>query len=329
MGEEISKDKLVSMYQKMCMIRSFEDKLYYLFLNDPTIPGTMHQYNGQEAIAVGVCENLKKDDYITSTHRGHGHCIAKGASIDKMMAEMYGKSTGCCKGMGGSMHLADFSVGILGATGIVGAGLPIACGAALSSKLRGSNQVTVCFFGDGAANEGSFHESLNIAAVWKLPVVFVCENNLYGFSTPINKVIAIGNISARASGYGMYGETTDGNDVLAVYRSAKEAIDHARDGRGPTLLEYKTYRHRGHSRFESAFYRPKEELEEWMEKDPIKGFRNYLLERNILTENELVSIEDDITKIMDKAVEFAKDSPLPPPDEALKYVFSTVLSKTV
>jgi pyruvate dehydrogenase E1 component alpha subunit len=322
MEEEISKDKLVSIFRKMCMIRSFEDKLYYLFLNDPTIPGTMHQYNGQEAVAVGVCENLEKEDYITSTHRGHGHCIAKGVSIDKMMAEMYGKSTGCCKGMGGSMHLADFSVGILGATGIVGAGLPIACGAALSSKLRGSNQVTVCFFGDGAANEGSFHESLNLAAIWKLPVVFVCENNLYGFSTPLHKVMAIENISDRASGYGMHGETVDGNNVLAVYRSAREAVRRARDGKCPALIEYKTYRHRGHSRFESAFYRPKEEVEEWMKRDPIKRFKDFLLEKNILTEDELTLIENDVTRIIDRSVEFAKNSPSPLPDEPLKYVFS-------
>ena len=282
----------------------------------------MHQYNGQEAVAVGVCENLRPTDYITSTHRGHGHYIAKGGNLNAMMAEMFGKATGCCKGMGGSMHLMDFRAGILGATGIVGAGIPIAVGAALSAKLRGTDQVVACFFGDGAANTGAFHEALNLASVWELPVVFVCENNFYGFSTHVEATMKIREIALRASAYGMPGKSVEGNDIIAVCSEAKEAVERSRMGKGPTLLECKTYRFKGHSRFEPAKYRPREELEEWLKRDPIPITRKFLLEKGIAKEDELAFIEQDAARLVDEAVAFARSSPEPEPDIAVRLTFS-------
>ncbi|MFH0797587.1 MAG: thiamine pyrophosphate-dependent dehydrogenase E1 component subunit alpha [Candidatus Omnitrophota bacterium] len=315
------KEKLVWMYRKMYEIRCFEEKLYYLFLTE-NLPGTMHQYIGEEAVAVGVCANLEKDDYITSTHRGHGHCIAKGASLDRMMAEMFGKKTGYCKGMGGSMHLADFSVGILGATGIVGAGIPIATGAGLSAKIRGTNQVTACFFGDGAVNRGAFHEGVNMAAAWNLPVIFVCENNLYGFSTPVKETMLLEDIAERAKAYGIPGMIADGMDVLAVYNSTRTAAARARKGEGPTLIECKTYRYKGHSRFEPAHYRLEEEVKEWQSKDPIPGFRAKLIGMEILSEEQVKSMEEQVEADMEEAVKFAKNSPDPSPDASLKYIYA-------
>ncbi|MDH5441859.1 MAG: thiamine pyrophosphate-dependent dehydrogenase E1 component subunit alpha, partial [Candidatus Bathyarchaeota archaeon] len=247
----------------MLEIRRFEEKVWDLFGRN-LIPGTLHLYIGEEATAVGVCVNLRVDDYITSTHRGHGHCIAKEARLEPMMAELLGKKTGYCKGKGGSMHVADASVGILGATAVVGSGIPIAVGAGLSCKMRKTDQVVACFFGDGASNNGTFHESLNMAAIWKLPIVFVCENNLYAMGTRISNVTAIDNIAQRAIAYGMPGVTVDGNDAVAVFQAARGAVERARKGEGPTLLECQTYRHKGHSRFDPATYRPQEEVEEWM-----------------------------------------------------------------
>ena len=318
---KIPKEKKLHMLRQMYKIRAFEEKLYYLFLYD-NVPGTMHQYNGQEAVAVGFCENLEKKDYITSTHRGHGHCIAKGVDLKPMMAEMFAKSTGLCKGMGGSMHVADFNIGILGATGIVGAGIPIATGAALSSKMRKSGQVTVCFFGDGAVNEGSFHESLNMAGAWKLPVVYVIENNLYGFSTHIDRVTPIKDLSKRADAYGMPGYSIDGNDIFAVYESAGKAVERARTGAGPTLVECKTYRFKGHSRFEPASYRTKEELEEWLKKDPIEKLKKYLVKEEKVSAKEIEKMQAEVDAELDAAVEFAKSSPDPKPDDALKYIYA-------
>ena len=237
----------------------------------------MHQYNGEEAVAVGVCAHLSSADYITSTHRGHGHCIAKGADIRAVMAEMFAKATGCCHGMGGSMHIADFSVGMLGANGIVAAGIPIAVGAALSCQVQAKGRVSVAFFGDGATNEGAFHEAVNLAAVWRLPVVFVCENNVYGFSTHYRRTMLLENIADRAAAYGIPGAVVDGMDLRAVHAAAGEAVRRARDGDGPTLLECKTYRYMGHSRFEPSSYRTKEELAEWKKRDPIALFRSVLL----------------------------------------------------
>jgi len=315
------RERLVEMYRKMLRIRLFEDELFYLFLKG-TMPGTMHQYQGEEAVAVGVSENLRKEDYVFSTHRGHGHCIAKGASLDKAMAELYGKETGLCKGFGGSMHLVDVSVGFLGSTGIVGAGIPMATGAGLSIKLRKTDQVAVCFFGDGATNTGAFHEGINLAAIWELPVLFVCENNLYAVSTHVSRAMRIKDIASRASSYGIPGSVVDGNDVLEVYKASCEAIQRARAGKGPSLLECKTYRHKGHARFEPSRYRPKEEVEEWLKKDPIPRFKEKLVETNALTIEEAEKIESEVSSAVEKAIRFAEASPLPNPDDVLKYVYA-------
>jgi pyruvate dehydrogenase E1 component alpha subunit len=315
------KEKLIEMYQQMLKIRHFEEKVYELY-GQNLVPGTIHLYVGQEAVAVGVCANLRKEDYITSTHRGHGHCIAKGADLRKIMAEILGKKTGYCKGKGGSMHIADFSIGMLGATAVVGAGIPIAVGAGLSIKLRGTDQVVACFFGEGASNQGTFHEGINMAAIWSLPVVFVCENNLYAMGTRQSIVMKIENVADRAAAYGILGVTVDGNDVLAVYEAARKAVDRARRGEGPTLIECKTYRHKGHSRFDPATYRPKEEVEEWLKRDPIPRLRAKLLEMGLLTEQEAKNLEQEIISAVEEAVKFAMESPYPAPEEALENVYA-------
>jgi pyruvate dehydrogenase E1 component alpha subunit len=309
------------MYRKMLEIRFFEEKVFELYAQN-LVPGTIHLYAGEEAVAVGVCSNLRKDDYITSTHRGHGHCIAKGADLKKTMAEILGKETGYCKGKGGSMHIADFSIGMLGATAVVGAGIPIAVGAGLSAKLRNTDQVVACFFGEGASNQGTFHEAINLATVWKLPVIFVCENNLYAMGTRQSKVMAIKNIADRAPAYGVPGVVVDGNDVLAVYGAVQEAVVRARKGEGPTLIECKTYRSRGHSRVDAARYRPREEVDEWLAKDPIKRFREKLLEAKTFTEKAIEQIEAETAARIEEAVKFAVDSPYPEPEEALQDVYA-------
>jgi len=314
------KTKLIGMYRKMLEIREFEEKVFDLY-GQNLVPGTIHLYAGQEAVAIGVCANLRRDDYITSTHRGHGHCIAKGGRLDKTMAEILGKKTGYCKGKGGSMHIADFSIGMLGATAVVGAGIPIAAGAGLSIKLRGTNQVVACFFGEGASNQGTFHEGINIASVWKLPVIFVCENNLYAMGTRQSIVMAIENIADRAVAYGIPSVVVDGNDVLAVYEAAHKAVERARKGEGPTLIECKTYRHKGHSRADPATYRPKEEAQEWLRKDPITCFKTKLLEMKVLTEEEAEQIKQEAIKGVEDAVKFAMESPFPAPEEALEDVY--------
>jgi pyruvate dehydrogenase E1 component alpha subunit len=321
LSTDLSKDKLAEMLRKMLEIRFFEEKVFELY-GQNLVPGTIHLYAGEEAVAVGVCSTLKKEDYITSTHRGHGHCIAKGADLKRTMAEILGKKTGYCKGKGGSMHIADFSVGMLGATAVVGAGLPIAVGASLSAKLRGTDQVTVCFFGEGASNQGTFHESINMASAWKLPVVFVCENNLYAMGTRQTRVMAIENVADRAIGYGIPGIIVDGNDVLAVYAAAKKAVERARKSEGPTLIECKTYRHKGHSRVDPAKYRPKEEVEEWLRKDPIRRFKQTLLQENVLPEKEIRDIERQVMHEIEQAVKFAVESPYPMPEEALDGVYA-------
>lgn len=316
----MGKDGLLRMYRGMYIIRHFEETLYYLFLNR-SMPGTMHQYTGQEAIAIGFCESLKAEDYITSTHRGHGHCLAKGANLNEVMAEMFSKKTGCCRGMGGSMHLADFEVGILGANGIVGGGIPIAVGAALSIDNKGSDQVVVCFFGEGASNTGSFHEGINMAAIWKLPVIFVCENNLYAVSDHVRDTMKVEHVADRASAYGIPGETIDGNDVLVVYEHARRAIARARQGNGPMMIECMTYRHRGHSRFEPAHYRPKEEVSAWLARDPLKVFREHTVVENDITEKELQAIEEEVKKQMEAAVAYAEQSPEIDPGEIIPMVY--------
>jgi len=319
--EAATEVRLAQIYRKMIEVRAFEEKVFDLYAQN-LVPGTIHLYAGEEAVAVGVCSVLRKDDYITSTHRGHGHCIAKGADLKKTMAEILGKKAGYCKGKGGSMHIADFTIGMLGATAVVGAGLPIAAGAGVSAKLRKSGQVVVCFFGEGASNQGTFHESLNIASTWKLPVVFVCENNLYAMGTRQSRVMNVENIADRGVGYGIQGIVVDGNDVLAVYEAAAEAVERARRNQGPTLIECKTYRHKGHSRVDPAKYRPKEEVQEWLAKDPTKRFREHLLRNNLFTEEELQKIEKEVAAEIEEAVKFATESPFPDPEEALEDVYA-------
>jgi len=321
----MDKKAALALHRSMLLIRRFEEKLFFLFSTRP-MPGSMHQYDGEEAVAVGVCAHLGREDYITSTHRGHGHCIAKGADLKAVMAEMFAKVTGCCRGMGGSMHIADFGVGMLGANGIVAAGIPIAVGAAWSCQYRhapGSVQsVSVAFFGDGAANEGAFHEALNLASVWRLPVVFVCENNVYGFSTHYRRTMVPENVADRAGAYGMPGAVVDGMDLRAVYDAAGRAVEHARRGEGPTLLECKTYRFRGHSRFEPAKYRPAEEVEAWKQRDPIEGWKRVLLSEYQASPAELEALEAGVVEEIEAAVSFAESSPDPAPDDYRKYIFA-------
>ncbi len=305
----------VEMYRKMLEIRRFEEKVYDLFAQN-LIPGTMHLYIGEEAVAVGVCAALDDHDFITSTHRGHGHCIAKGASLKKMMAELFGKRTGYCKGKGGSMHITDKSIGMLGANAVVGGAIPIAVGAGLSCRLKYPGRVVACFFGDGASNQGTFHEGINMAAVWDLPVIFVCENNIYAMGTRQSMVMKIENISKRAAGYGIPGVTVDGNDVTAVHEAAKEAVSRARRGEGPTLIECKTYRHKGHSRFDPAKYRPEDEVKEWLSRDPLIFFKEKLLKKGV-PEESFQKISDQVEREIEEAVNFALESPLPSPEEAL------------
>ncbi len=314
---EIPRETLVLMLELMLKIRHFELRVKDLFAAGE-IPGFVHLYLGQEAVAAGVCATLNKDDYITSTHRGHGHIIAKGADVKYMMAELYGKATGYNKGKGGSQHIAWPGLGILGANGIVSGGIPIATGAAMSAKLRKSGQVAVAFFGDGASNEGAFHESLNLAAVFDLPVVYVCENNLYGVGTRQTRVRKVENVADRAAAYGMPGQTVDGNDVLAVYRAAREAVDRARAGAGPTLIECQTYRWRTHFEGEPDTYRPPEEVEAWMRREPIAPYRQYLIEQGILSTREAEEIEQHVIVQVNDAVEFARNSPFPAPETALE-----------
>ena len=321
MDPNLTNEKLIEMYRKMLQIRYFEEKVFELY-GQNVVPGTIHLYAGEEAVAVGVCSTLRKDDYITSTHRGHGHCIAKGAQLKRIMAEILGKKTGYCKGKGGSMHIADFNVGMLGATAVVGAGLPIAVGAGLSAKLRKTDQVVACFFGEGASNQGTFHESVNMASAWKLPVIFVCENNLYAMGTRQSRIMNIEKVADRAVAYGIPGTSADGNDVFAVYEVSKEAVDRARDGLGPTLIECKTYRHKGHSRVDPAKYRPKQEVEEWLAKDPIKRAKEMLLQTNTLKAIEIQEIEKDVVAEIEEAVKFAMESPFPAPEEALEDVYA-------
>lgn len=321
MMTELKNSQLLELFEIMYKIRQFELTSYDL-LGQNMIPGTLHTYAGEEAVATGVCYNLKLDDYVSSTHRGHGHCIAKGADINKMMAELFGRKTGYCKGKGGSMHIADFEVGMLGSNGIVGGGIPLAVGAGLTCKLKYPGRVSVAFFGDGASNQGTFHESINLAAAWELPVIFVCENNLYAMGTDIRKVTANPNIADRAIGYGIEGITADGMDVLDVYEKSKKAIERAREGKGPTLIECKTYRIKGHSRYDPALYRPKDEVEKWLEKDAIKTFKNEILinSRNI-SEETIKQIESSVETEIEHAVDFAKESPWPETKDALTDVY--------
>ena len=298
-------------YETMVKIRNFELTVEKYFF-EGEIPGFVHLYIGEEAIATGVMANLRKSDYIQSTHRGHGHTIAKGADLKHMMAELFGKSTGCCKGKGGSMHIADFSVGMLGANGIVGGGFTMATGAALAQKMQKTDGVSVAFFGDGASNRGTFHEAANMAAVWKLPVIFLCENNQWASTTPYLTTTSVADIADRAQGYGMPGVIVDGNDVFAVYEAAKDLIDRARRGEGPCILECKTYRIKGHFVGDPEMYRTKKEVQQVLEEtDPIPRFEKKVLDAGVMTREELDSIAARVNKELTEALEYARTSPEP------------------
>ncbi len=307
----------LELYRQMLLIRRFEERCNHLFLQGK-IPSTLHLYIGQEAVAVGVCAALRPDDYLTSTHRPHGHALAKGVSPGAIMAELYARVTGCCKGKGGSMHVGDMAVGMPPAIAIVGGGQPVAVGMGLSAKMRRSGQVVASFFGDGGANEGAVHEAMNMAAVWRLPVLFICENNLYGASTPIGQVAVLTDIADRAAAYGMPGVVVDGNDVVAVREVTRQAVERARRGSGPTLIECKTYRLCGHSRSDACNYRSRDEEAEWRERDPLAVLARRL---EAPERAELERIEAEVTAVIDAAVAFAEESPYPAPEDTLRHVF--------
>lgn len=317
----LSRDEKLNLYRLMWRIRHFEEMIKVLYKKN-MIRGSTHVYIGEEVIAVGSCAVLRKDDYITSTHRGHGHCIAKGGDIFKMMAELLGKATGYCKGKGGSMHIADVELGILGANGIVGGGIPLATGAGLSISYLNEDRVCVCFFGDAASHQGSFHESVNMAAVWRLPVIYLCENNFYGVSTHISEATAVDRLSKRAEGYGIPGVTIDGNDVEAVYNAVSEACRRARKGEGPTLIEAITYRWEGHFVGDPCLYREKEEVDKWKEQDPIKRYGEKLLSAGICDARLLKKIEEEEAEAIKTAVDFAVNSPEPDHSELKKDLFA-------
>lgn len=317
-----AREKLLEMYTLMEKARQFETKASELFM-DGEIPGFLHLSIGQEACAVGVCAALRMDDYITSTHRGHSHVIAKGAELKRMMAELYAKEAGYCRGKSGSMHIMDRGLGILGANGITGGGIPIATGAALSAQIRGTDQVAVSFFGDGSSNEGSFHESMNMAAMWKLPIIFTCENNQFAESTPQSYHQAIPDVANRAIGYGMANDIVDGNDVVAVFTSASKAVARARAGEGPTLLELKTYRVMGHYVGDPSVYRSKEDVAVWRkDRDPIKLYRAKLVGSGDATEKELDEIRDAVAAELQAAIEFSRAAPLPDIKSALEDIYA-------
>jgi len=316
---KVSEEQFLNLYRKLSMIRRFEEKVDELF-RQSRIKGAIHVSVGEEAVAVGVAEALKEKDLVMATHRGHGHCIAKGGDISRMMAELFGRSTGYCRGKGGSMHIIDVKKGMLGAVGIVGAGLPIATGVGVAIKMQKTRQVCVCLFGDGASNGGMFHEALNVAALWKLPIVFVCENNLYGLSVSMKKSSAVKDIAVRAKAYDIPGAVVDGMDVLDIWKVTEKAVRRARDGRGPSLLECKTYRFLGHSRGDPPYgpYRTQEELETWKKRDPL----SLLIKQGGLTSNEVERIDKEVSEVVEKAVRFAEESPEPDVDVALEDIYA-------
>ena len=321
MNKKEQKELAKQFYTVMYRTRRFEEEVFE-FYKRGLMPGLAHLYLGEEAIAAGACATLREDDYIGSTHRGHGHLVARGADLNRMMAEILGKETGYSKGKGGSMHIMAMDKGILGANGIVGGEIPIATGAAYSAKLRGTDQVTLAFFGDSASNEGTFHESINMAAVWKLPCIYVVENNQFGMTVPVWQSTSVKDISVRGAAYGIPGETVDGNDVVAVYDAFARAKERALKGEGPSIIECKTYRWRGHWTGDPEVYRTREEVEDWKKnKDPIKLFREYLIRHKLATKKELDEIDAAAAEKMAKAVEFAVNSPEPDPAHVLDDVF--------
>lgn len=316
--KKYDKTFLLNAYRKMATIRAYETKVEEIFLAGE-LPGFTHLYIGEEACGVGVCENLNSDDYIESTHRGHGHCLAKGADVKKMMAELYGKETGYCHGKGGSMHIADFSIGMLGANGVVGAGYNLAMGAALAAKLQGTEQIAVAFFGDGASNRGTFHESCNMASVWKLPILYVCEMNQWASTTPYRTTTSVEDIAVRAVAYDMPGKTVNGNDFFEVYEAAKEAVEYVRSGKGPYLLELKTYRIKGHFVGDPEKYRTKEEVQEHFQNDdPLVNFRKTVIEKKLLTDAELDEIDEAARQLVLESVEEAIAASYPNESELMK-----------
>jgi pyruvate dehydrogenase E1 component alpha subunit len=320
-ASKLSEEEAYGYLKKMMQIRAFEDKVFELLARD-VLKGASHVYAGEEAIAVGACGAIGPDDYITSTHRGHGHCLARGGELKLMLAELCGKATGYCKGRGGSMHIADVRAGNLGATGIVGGNIPVATGAALACKMRNTKNVVLCFFGDGASNNGTFHESLNMAGVWKLPIVYICENNLYGMSVSVKIACAVQDIATRASGYGMPGVIVDGMKVLEVKKAVAEAVARARRGEGPTLIECKAYRYRGHSRSDPRKYRTKEEEQFWHDRDPIKQFSELLEKERIMTPDEIEALQKEVDAELGEAEKFAlEESPYPDPSEVYDDVY--------
>jgi len=308
------RDFLLHLYERMALIRQFEDGIKFLFL-EGVMPGTIHQCQGQEATAVGVCSALRGDDFITSTFRGHGHALAKGLSVQELLDELFGAETGCCRGKGGSMHVGNMAKGMVPAIAIVGGGIPLAAGMALAFRMQKTDRVVACFFGDGAVAEGAFHEGVNMAAIWNLPVIFACENNLYGASTHVSKVMCDTHIARRAAGYGLRTQQLDGNDVLAVYEAARAAVADCRTGKGPVLLEMLTYRRTGHSRRDPGHYQPKEEREAWAARDPIDRFADAIKGREVIDDAGLQAIHARLAEEFQAAVEKARRAPPPPLQE--------------
>lgn len=317
----ITDEKLIRLYKEMWLIRYFDEKVDQFFAKG-MIHGTTHLCVGQEASSAGAIAALKDIDKITSTHRGHGHCISKGADVNRMMAELFGRETGYCKGKGGSMHIADLEKGNLGANGIVGGGIPLAVGAALTSKMKGEGYVVLCFFGDGASNEGSFHEAVNLAAIWSLPVVFICENNHYGMSGSVKEMIKIEHIADRAAAYGIPGKVVDGTDIIETMNVVYEAVENARIGNGPALIEAKTYRWKGHSKSDAKKYRTREEEVEWREKDGIKKFKELLIQEGLITEEKAKQLQQEAKQEIEESVIFAENSPEPSLDSLLEDVYA-------
>jgi len=316
-----SRDFLLELYQRMVTVREFEEGVKFLFL-EGAMPGTIHQCQGQEATAVGVCAALRPSDWITSTFRGHGHALAKGLSVEELLNELFGAATGCCRGKGGSMHVGNMAKGMIPGIAIVGGGIPVAAGMALAFTMQKTDQVVACFFGDGAVAEGAFHEGVNLAAIWRLPVIFACENNLYGASTHVSKVMRDTNIARRASCYGIRGERVDGNDVLAVYEAARKAVEECRAGTGPVLLELLTYRRTGHSRRDPCHYQPKAEREAWLAMDPIGRFAEAIESQGIADRAALDAVKVRTAERISAAVETARRASLPDVQELTTDVFA-------
>ena len=311
---------LLTLYRRMVLIRQFEERVKYLFL-EGIMPGTIHQYQGQEAIAVGVCSPLQSGDVITSTHRPHGHALARGLTAESLLHELFGKSTGCCRGKGGSMHVGDLEKGMAPAIAIVAGAVPMATGMGLAFKMKGEPHVAVCFVGDGAVNEGAFHEAVNMGAVWSLPVVYVIENNLYSASTPILEMVKVKTLADRASAYGLPGVAIDGNDVMSVFETARQAIERARGGEGPTLIECMTYRITGHSRRDPCNYQPEEERQQALENEPIRRFASHLLNSGFVDQPTINAVRQEVDDEIERAVQSAMAAPEPKPEDALEHVF--------